>query len=159
MQIEPFEMKIAIKKNKWQLIAVFSLISWSSIAVSQEAITDLALRGAWISGKSTAKETFTFSANNEFKVVTLYTAAKKDGKEVKPVTYLSEGAYKLQNGACHVGTTVGNLWMVSNSSRCCFNSYLMGRTLVFDEVRGSGFTMPLCESRTFKRESELSTKR
>ena len=141
------------KKTPTAIVLFFASGLWAAGAASQEAATDVTLIGVWPISGSAAKEVLTFAANGEFTIS--YTITKKDGKEIPPRTNVSDGAYKLAVGACTIGAERGNLWMVKESDRCCFNAYLMGRTLVLDEVRGNSlFTPHLCRSKTLKHDSE-----
>ncbi len=154
MHPKSFVAKARRKKTPTAIVLFLASALWAAGAASQEAVTDATLRGVWPISGSAMKEVLTFAANGEFTIS--YTITKKDGKEIPPRTNVSDGAYKLAAGACTVGAERGNLWMVKERNRCCFNAYLMGRTLVLDAVRGSDpfIAESLCGSKTLKRDSE-----
>lgn len=129
-----------------------ALVAAAQLVGAQEAVSDASLRGTWMVGGSKFDESFTFAADGEFYYA--YTQRKKDGKDIPPTTVRSEGAYKAAAGACSVGSAQGNVWVVRNSDRCCFNAYMMSKTLVLDEVKGGGLVGNLlCQSKTLKREA------
>lgn len=131
---------------------------YTPFAQPQEAISDAALRGTWFVGGSEFREAFTFSGEGEF--VHSYIVTKKGAKDIPTVEKEFEGAYKLASPACSVGAAKGNLWIVKDSDRCCFNAYLIGKTLVLDEIRGPVVLPPgdLCNSKTLKRDSQRTGK-
>ncbi len=128
------------------------LVVAAQLVGAQEAVSDASLRGTWMVGGSRLDESFTFAPDGEFYYA--YTQRKKDGKDIPPITVRSEGAYKVAAGACSAGSEKGNIWVVRNSDRCCFNAYVMSKTLVLDEVKGGGLASNLlCQSKTLKREA------
>lgn len=134
-----------------RFLAGVVLAAVAQLAAAQDAVSEDSLRGTWMVGGSQSEESFTFTAGEFFYG---YTQRKKDGMDIPPVSVRSEGAYKFARSACSAGAVQGNLWIVRHSDRCCFNAYMMSKTLVLDEVKGG---LPrisfLCRSKTLRRET------
>lgn len=129
---------------------------WTTTPTAQELVTEPMLKGTWFITSSPIREAMTFAGDKEF--VQSYVQSRKDGKEIPPVQKRSGGAYDLRPGACSVGQALGNLWVVKDSQRCCYNAYAMGKTLVLDEVKGTS-VFGGCTSKTLRRESDLPSKK
>jgi hypothetical protein len=139
-------------KHDGLLLLVTTALTLGAVSISQaqQPLTEQALRGTWYVGGSRLEETMSFAADGEFSYG--YVRRKKDGKDIPAATERSEGAYRFATSACTVGSAQGNLWVVRNADRCCFTAYVMGKTLVLDEVKGNSIVPnPLCQSKTLKR--------
>jgi hypothetical protein len=140
------------KKTKRAITAVTAL-ALTTLAQAQQA-TEQSIHGKWfVSG--IADESMTFAAGGD-----LFLTKIRIRKDVPPMTVKTEGAYRVGPSACTVGPNAGNLWIVKDKSRCCFNAYHLGKSLVLDEVKGTGITAgpapgSICENKTLRREPEV----
>lgn len=139
------------RANRLFVTLAFSplLLSHANNSFAQDTTAGIPFNGSWQVSGSDLEETLTFDANGEFLVA--HTFRKKDGKDTPPTTRIREGAYLYRAGACSAGDEKGNLWMVKEAERCCFKAYMLGKTLVLDQVGGSSLGLGLCTSKTMKR--------
>lgn len=132
------------------------MLAAAANSFAQVAVAEAGLRGFWLDpSRSKYQEGWSFGADGDFARVAV--SKVKDGKEVAPFFVRHEGAYKVGAGACNVGPAQGNLFIAEGSTRCCYSAYMLGKTLVLDEVRsGVSLTSPMCLGKTMKRgEPEL----
>ncbi len=132
------------------LAAAILITAGPTCNAAQDAITDQVLLGSWQISGSQSQEVLSFKGNNELVISSIQ--SKRDGKPIMPITYLSDAAYRFGNGACTVGQEAGNLFIARQSERCCFKTYQIGPTLVFDEIQtGTPTLLTLCKSKTLRK--------
>lgn len=138
------------------MIGIIGLVLGSE-AMAQNEITEQKLLGSWlVVSHSLLQETLTLTFKDENELLISTVQSKRNGKPITPITNTSNAAYKFGSGACSVEQEIGNLFLAKGSTRCCFNIYQIGPTLVFDEVRvGSQYLPPgsMCEGKTLRKVS------
>lgn len=142
-------------------------MTWSVASVAQELVGEGMLRGQWAVDKARASDFIRFGPDGEFASGYVYTPklppkaskeskpASKEGmvpEEGKPAVKTVGGAYKVGAQACTASGQQGNLFIAQGTERCCFKAYMLGKTLVLDELRaGPVSLLPLCHSKTLTR--------
>lgn len=123
-------------------------------AMAQEMVTEGTLRGQWSIDGARNMDFIGFGPDGEF--ASGYVSKPKlpkDAVSAQPTVKSNSGAYKVGDKSCNAGSQTGNLFLAQSTQRCCFKAYMLGKTLVLDELRSGGTPslLPLCHSKTLTR--------